>query len=250
MSLPWASMARTVQLYTDLPLRMTVQAPQVARSQTRLAPVSSRSLRSASSSVTRGSRLRVCGLPLILSVMGTAPGPTNLSAAAGAASAFLSSIPALRTPPPMPAPRINPRRETPRLGLPETSESFFELTGHSFHAVERDSQTVRKRIGCDVPPEYTRFFSEWRRGGKNISTRAFLNSRGRDSGRPLPPHRSVRADLRIRLLPWMNGVKANTRIRMRDANAGNPPGAPDGPCAPNRYGYAGSDGVTSAANTR
>src|ERR1017187_10080386 len=119
--------------------------------------------------------------------MGTAPGPTNLSAAAGAASAFLSSIPALRTPPPMPAPRMNPRRETPRLGLPETSESFFELTGHSFHAVERDSQTVRKRIGCEVPPEYTRFFSEWRRGGKNISTHAFLNSRGRDSGRPLPP---------------------------------------------------------------
>ena len=38
-----------------LPSMMTVQAPQVPRSQTRLAPVRSRWLRMASSSVTRGS---------------------------------------------------------------------------------------------------------------------------------------------------------------------------------------------------
>src|ERR1019366_87406 len=143
MSLPWASMARTVQLYTDLPLRMTVQAPQVARSQTRLAPVSSRSLRSASSSVTRGSRLRVCGLPLILSVMGTAPGPMNLPSAAGAASALLSSIPAPRTPPPMPAP----------------GDAAFGLAGnlrivlcthqtHSFRAI------TRGLVFSDVPKTY------------------------------------------------------------------------------------------------
>ena len=37
-----------------------------------------------------------------------------------------------------------------------------------------------------------------------------------------PPHRSVRAAFPIRLLPWMNSVKAYTRIRMRDADAGNP----------------------------
>src|ERR1035438_3251398 len=107
--------------------------------------------------------------------------------------------------------------------MPDFSPSSMRFI-HSFHAVERDSQTVRKRIGCDVPPEYTRFFSEWRRGGKNISTHAFLNSRGRDSGRPLPP-----AQIRTSGFPaygsylWMNGAKANTRIRMRDANAGNPP---------------------------
>src|ERR1700691_2536857 len=148
MSMPWASMARTVQLYTDFPLRITVQAPQVARSQTRLAPVSSRSLRNASSSVTRGSRLRFCGLPLILSVMGTAPGPTNLASAAGDASALLSSNPALRTLPPMPALRMNPRRETPRLGLPGTAESFFELTRHSFHAL------LRGLVLSDIPKTY------------------------------------------------------------------------------------------------
>ena len=42
MFLPCASMASTVQLYTVLPFMMTVQAPQVPRSQTRLAPVMSR----------------------------------------------------------------------------------------------------------------------------------------------------------------------------------------------------------------
>src|SRR5580658_1954 len=131
---------------------MTVQAPQVARSHTRFAPVSSRRLRSASSSVTRGSRFRVCGLPLILSVMGTSPGPTNLASAGGNARAFLSSNPAPRTPPPMPAPRMNPRRETTRLGLPGTSESFVELTRHSFHAVLKGLvfRDVRK-------PDYLRY---------------------------------------------------------------------------------------------
>src|SRR5208283_722550 len=36
-----------------------------------------------------------------------------------------------------PAPRMTPRRESPRLGLPGSSESFFELTEHSFHATGR-----------------------------------------------------------------------------------------------------------------
>ena len=42
MLLPWASIASTVQPYTLLPFSITVQAPHVARSQTRLAPVMSR----------------------------------------------------------------------------------------------------------------------------------------------------------------------------------------------------------------
>jgi hypothetical protein len=38
-----------------------------------------------------------------------------------------------------------------------------------------------------------------------------------------PPHRSVRARLRIRLLPRMNGVKAFVGIRMQNTRLRNPP---------------------------
>jgi hypothetical protein len=38
-----------------------------------------------------------------------------------------------------------------------------------------------------------------------------------------PPHRSVRARLRIRLLPRMNGVEALVRIRMQNTWVRNPP---------------------------
>src|SRR5437016_2507397 len=38
-----------------------------------------------------------------------------------------------------------------------------------------------------------------------------------------PPHRSVRARLRIRLLPRMNGVEALIGIGMQDTRVRNPP---------------------------
>jgi len=38
-----------------------------------------------------------------------------------------------------------------------------------------------------------------------------------------PPHRSVRARLRIRLLPRMNGVEALVGIGMQDMGVWNPP---------------------------
>src|SRR6266704_428887 len=38
-----------------------------------------------------------------------------------------------------------------------------------------------------------------------------------------PPHRSVQARLRIRLLLWMSGGKAGVRIRMQNAGLRNPP---------------------------
>jgi len=39
-----------------------------------------------------------------------------------------------------------------------------------------------------------------------------------------PPHRSVHARFRIRLLPWMSGGKAGGRIRVQNAGSGNPRG--------------------------
>jgi hypothetical protein len=39
-----------------------------------------------------------------------------------------------------------------------------------------------------------------------------------------PPHRSVRALLRIRLPPWMSGEEASGRIRMQNAWGWKPPG--------------------------
>src|SRR5713101_4405949 len=128
MSLPCASTASTVQLYTTLPSMMTVQAPHVARSQTFLEPVWSRELRSASMSVTRGSMFRLYGLPLILSVTGAGPGPATLPA--GAAGAAVSRRPLPSAPVLMPTPRIKPRRENPFLGFLEASGSFLELTRH------------------------------------------------------------------------------------------------------------------------
>ena len=53
--LPWASIARVEQEYESFLSIITVQAPHSPRSQTRLAPVTSRSSRKASSKVTRGS---------------------------------------------------------------------------------------------------------------------------------------------------------------------------------------------------
>ncbi len=39
-----------------------------------------------------------------------------------------------------------------------------------------------------------------------------------------PPHRSVQARLRIRLLPWMGSGEACIRVGMQNAGLGNPPG--------------------------
>jgi hypothetical protein len=39
-----------------------------------------------------------------------------------------------------------------------------------------------------------------------------------------PPHRSVRALLRIRLPPWMSSEEANDRIRMQNMGSWKPPG--------------------------
>jgi hypothetical protein len=47
-----------------------------------------------------------------------------------------------------------------------------------------------------------------------------------------PPHRSVRARLRIRLLPWMSSGEARIRIRMQSAGLGNPPGQDWGETSP------------------
>src|ERR1035441_8395311 len=104
---------------------MTVQAPQVPRSQTLWARIEARGLRRASSRVTLGSTVRLTGLPLILRVMGTGPGPTTL-VAAGGAWASLSRGARPKAPVPMPIPPRNPRRETAFLGL----GSFVELTRH------------------------------------------------------------------------------------------------------------------------
>src|ERR1019366_1599060 len=38
-----------------------------------------------------------------------------------------------------------------------------------------------------------------------------------------PPHRSVQARLRIRLLSWMSGGKAGIRVRMQNTGVRNPP---------------------------
>jgi len=46
--------------------------------------------------------------------------------------------------------------------------------------------------------------------------------RGRDVAHATPPHRSVLATFRIRLLSWVHGVKADMRIRMKLSSRGQP----------------------------
>src|SRR5262249_43754095 len=79
-------------------------------------------------SVTRGSTRRLTGFPLMLSVMGTKPGPANL-AGASAAVASCSRRPVPSAPPPTPRPLMKPRREKAVFGRAGSS-SFLELTRH------------------------------------------------------------------------------------------------------------------------
>src|SRR5262245_31318869 len=124
-SAPRASIASVVHEYTVRPLSMTVQAPHVPRSHTRLQPVTSRWLRSASRSVTRGSTLVVTFLPFTVSSTATAPGPapgvtTGFDwAAAGGTSSPVSPATAAAALVPV----RKPRRETPPRGSPW--ESFM-----------------------------------------------------------------------------------------------------------------------------
>src|SRR5262245_48720379 len=80
----------------------------------------------ASSRVTRGSILRLTGLPLMFRVTGTGPGPET--PAAGAASAGRSSRPVPAAP--IPTPPRNPRRLNPVFVLVSDSGVFFKLTRH------------------------------------------------------------------------------------------------------------------------
>src|ERR1035441_7353810 len=90
----------------------TVQAPQLARSQPSLAPVRLEWLRSASSSVTRGSSSSLSFSPLIFSVIGTAPGPMVFSALAFSSSAATASVwAAAAVTAAVPSPLRNERRE-------------------------------------------------------------------------------------------------------------------------------------------
>src|SRR5450755_3501163 len=102
-------MARTVQLYITLPSTITVQAPQVPRSHTRLAAVRSNRWRKVSSSVERGSTETLVALPLICSVIGTSPGPETF--AVDCASASVSRRPEVKAPLVTPTLVKNPRRE-------------------------------------------------------------------------------------------------------------------------------------------
>jgi hypothetical protein len=65
--------------------------------------------------------------------------------------------------------------------------------------------------------------------GVGESTRRFLKVRFRivvavgTTIADRPPHGSVQARLRIRLLSWMSGGKAGIRIRMQNTGLRNPP---------------------------
>src|SRR6185437_438176 len=123
ISRPWASMASTEQEYTALPSIKTVQAPQVPRSHTRLAPVSSNLSRSASSSVTRGSNCAFSFLPLTLRDTGTLPGPCipAFSSASASAPTWVTSGAAAVTPEIL----RKSRRETPELDPEEDALVLF-----------------------------------------------------------------------------------------------------------------------------
>src|SRR5437867_12439205 len=93
-----------------------VQAPQAPRSHTRLLPVRSARLRSASSSVTRGSILRSSRLPFTISATGTSPGPTTRGPVCASVSATPAAVTAEASPV-TPAPFRNSLRLTVMGGM-------------------------------------------------------------------------------------------------------------------------------------
>ncbi len=69
---------------------------------------------------------------------------------------------------------------------------------------------------------------------------------GRDASRPAPPGTKPHGRVsRIRLPPWMNGVKAFAWVRMQYARCRNPAGQDAAPTAPAEFTFCGH-GPTSA----
>src|SRR5260370_30855086 len=96
-----------------------------------------------------------------------------------------------------------------RLRLRSASQGFAPAPGagrHSTATKENQEHRTRVRTGNSVSP-----LDKTYHGGVAVGTIV--------AGRP--PHRSVRALLRIRLPPWMTGVKALHRIRMENARCWN-----------------------------
>src|ERR1051325_1947939 len=91
--LPCTSIASVEHEYTVRPSTIIVHAPHVPRSHTRLVPVRSARLRSASSSVTRGSMRRSRRLPLTVSATGTSPGPRTRGPVCVCASISVVAVP-------------------------------------------------------------------------------------------------------------------------------------------------------------
>src|SRR4051795_3259472 len=114
--LPLHETASTVHEYTASPSTIAVQAPQLARSQTRLGPVTSRRLRSVSSSVLLGSTVQDRSSPLTLSVSSTSPERSFGSESAAFCSSSAAVAGPVRTA--EAAARPDPRRKSRRLGPP------------------------------------------------------------------------------------------------------------------------------------
>ena len=98
ISCPSASAASIRHDTIGAPSTSTVQAPQPPRSHTGLAPVRSSSLRSASSSVTRGSTVTARAAPFTFRFSVTASGPSIAGAASARSPAPTIVVAAAETP--------------------------------------------------------------------------------------------------------------------------------------------------------
>jgi hypothetical protein len=80
--------------------------------------------------VVRGSRFTLYGLPLMVSVKATGPGPATAGSAATAGAA-VPRMPVVRAPPVTPTLVRKPRREKPVPFDAEVLLVFFSLTGEN-----------------------------------------------------------------------------------------------------------------------
>ena len=130
-----------VQLYITFPSTITVQAPHVPRSQTRFDARADRAdCAACRSSVVRGSRFTLYGLPLMVRVNGTAPGPSTAGSAASTGSS-LTRMPVVRAPPVTPTLVRKPRRENPDRFSSLLLGGFFSLTERALPLVVRENKT-------------------------------------------------------------------------------------------------------------
>src|SRR2546422_990524 len=132
---------------------IVVQARQLARSQTRLGPVTSSRLRRVSSRVLRGSTVQLLSSPLTLSV--TLTWPLRTAGSASAARASSSAVEPGEVSPAGAAATPEPRRKSRRLGPDGPPPPWCLGSCSDIERISQDQGSPRRSTGTTNCPSVT-----------------------------------------------------------------------------------------------